>query len=435
MIPFWKNPRTDLSPLGSETAARTRILRNSPPPTKNPELTPPRRLPSARISPIRAGDVLSPRQPEQIHDTMNRLLTLLFALGLLAVPTFGQTADGPSGSASAEYTFRFVAGDDMFYIPWNGNGEELDRLIACIAENRAAILDGAVPVEVEGRCTSQPSAAENLAVAKTRSNRVKTEMILRGGLTEACFTTKNLASGGNLVTVRIVIPAGPSEAEREAQRRAAEEAERLAAEKRAEAERLAAEREREERLAAARAEAEREAREPVVRVEEPAEPEACAMGLDLRTNLLRWATLTPDLGVEWHISDRWSLGVGGSWTSWSWSDKDRRYALWEVAPEVRYYMGAQRRGYLGAMFKAGAFNYKLSETGRQGDLVGGGLTGGYILPLGKRLALDFSLGLGCLHADYEKYRVIDGVRVRQGSETRNWWGPVHAGISLKWNLF
>lgn len=163
---------------------------------------------------------------------MNRLLTLLFALGLLAVPTFGQTADGPSGSAPAEYTFRFVADDDMFYIPWNGNGEELDRLLACIAENRAAILDGAVPVEVEGRCSSQPSAAENLAVAKTRSNRVKTEMILRGGLTEACFTTKNLASGGNLVTVRIVIPAGPSEAEREAQRRAAEEAEaeRLAAE-------------------------------------------------------------------------------------------------------------------------------------------------------------------------------------------------------------
>ena len=435
MIPFWKNPRTDLSPLGDETVARTRIRRNSPPPTKNPELTPPRRLPSARISPIRAGDVLSPRQPEQIHDTMNRLLTLLFALGLLAVPTFGQTADGPSGSAPAEYTFRFVADDDMFYIPWNGNGEELDRLIACIAENRAAILDGAVPVEVEGRCSSQPSAAENLAIAKTRSNRVKTEMILRGGLTEACFTTKNLASGGNLVTVRIVIPAGPSEAEREAQRRAAEEAEaeRLAAEKRAEAERLAAE--REERLAAEEAEAEREAREPVVRIEEPAEPEACAMGLDLRANLLRWATLTPDLGVEWHISDRWSLGVGGSWTSWSWSDKDRRYALWEVAPEVRYYMGAQRRGYLGAMFKAGAFNYKLSETGRQGDILGGGLTGGYILPLGKRLALDFSLGLGCLHADYEKYRVIDGVRVRQGSETRNWWGPVHAGISLKWNLF
>ena len=358
---------------------------------------------------------------------MNRLLTLLFALGLLAVPTFGQTADGPSGSTPAEYTFRFVADDDMFYIPWSGNGEELDRLLACIAENRAAILAGSVPVEVEGRCTSQPSAAENLAVAKTRSNRVKTEMILRGGLSEACFTTKNHASGGNLVTVRIVIPAGEPEAGLEAQRSAAKEAEagRLAAEKRAEA----------ERLAAARAEAEREAREPVVRVEGPAEPEACAMGLDLRANLLRWATLTPDLGLEWRICPSWGIAVNGSWTSWSWNDKDRRYALWEVAPEIRYYMGEKKAWYLGAMFKAGQFNYKLSETGKQGDLMGGGITAGYQLRLNKALALDFNLGLGYLNADFEKYEVIDGVRVRCGNETKNWCGPINAGVTLVWKLF
>ena len=56
-------------------------------------------------------------------------------------------------------------------------------------------------------------------------------------------------------------------------------------------------------------------------------------------------------------------------TSWTWSDKDRRYALWEVAPEVRYYMGEKKAWYLGAMFKAGQFNYKLSETGKQGDLM------------------------------------------------------------------
>ena len=369
---------------------------------------------------------------------MNRLLTLLFALGLLVGPTFGQTADNPSDPVPAEYTFRFVAGDDMFYIPWNGNGEELDRLLACIAENRAAIVDGTVPVLVDGYCTSQPSEAENLAMAKTRSNRVKTEMILRGGLTEACFRTQNHADKGNFVTVRLVIPATPSEAELEARRRVAE---RLEAEKRAEEERLAAERAAEERRKAEEAHRAANPTETVppvleeARDEEPEETEACAMGLDLRANLLRWATLTPDLGLEWHISDRWSLGVNGSWTSWSWNDKQRRYALWEVAPEVRYYMGRERRGYLGVMFKAGQFNYKLSETGRQGDLLGGGLTGGYILPIGKRLSLDFSLGLGYLNADCEKYVVIDGVRVRHGSETRDWWGPVNAGITLKWNLF
>lgn len=385
----------------------------------------------------------------------NRLLTLLFTLGLLVDPTFGRTAavpsdpSDPSDPARVEYTFRFVAGDDMFYIPWSGNGEELDRLLACIAQNRAAITEGTVPVRVDGYCTSQPSEAGNLAMAKTRSNRVKTEMILRGGLTEACFRTQNHADKGNFVTVRIVIPATSSEAELAAQRRAAEraEAERLAAEKRAEEERLAAERAAAERRRAEeageaeearRAAAETETVPPVLeeaRAEEPEKTEACAMGFSLRANLLRWATLTPDLGLEWHISDRWSLGAGGSWTSWSWRDRKRRYALWEVAPEVRYYMGRERRGYLGLLFKTGAFNYKFSETGRQGDLVGGGLTGGYILPLGKRLSLDFSLGLGYLNADYEKYTVIDGVRVRRGNETAEWWGPVHAGITLKWNLF
>lgn len=384
---------------------------------------------------------------------MSRLLTLLFALGLLAGPAFGQTAKSPSDPAPVEYTFRFVTGKDMFYVPWSGNDDELDRLLACIAQNRTAILDGTAPVRVEGHCTSQPTTAANLAMAKIRSNRVKSEMIVRGGLNEACFRTQNHASEGNFVTVRIVVPTGSSEAELEAQRRAAEEAEaeRLAAEKRAEAERLAAERAAEERrkaeearLAAERAEAERLAQQQAAaRAEqqeapavEPSTPKApTGTHLSLRANLLRWATLTPDLGLEWRICPSWGIAVNGSWTSWSWSDKDRRYALWEVAPEVRYYMGEKKAWYLGAMFKAGQFNYKLSETGRQGDLMGGGITAGYQLRLNKALDLDFNLGLGYLNADYEKYEVIDGVRVRRGNETKDWWGPINAGVTLVWKLF
>ena len=157
--------------------------------------------------------------------------------------------------------------------------------------------------------------------------------------------------------------------------------------------------------------------------------------ISLRANLLRWATLTPDLGVEWRICPSWGIAVNGSWTSWSWNDKDRRYALWEVAPEVRYYMGEKKAWYLGAMFKAGQFNCKLSETGKQGDLMGGGITAGYQLRLNKALALDFNLGLGYLNADYEKYEVIDGVRVRRGNETKDWWGPTNAGVTLVWKLF
>ena len=67
--------------------------------------------------------------------------------------------------------------------------------------------------------------------------------------------------------------------------------------------------------------------------------------------------------------------------------------------------------------------------------MGGGITGGYQLKLNKALSIDFSLGLGYVRADYEKYTVIDGVLVRDGKETKNWWGPVNAGATLIWTIF
>ena len=72
-------------------------------------------------------------------------------------------------------------------------------------------------------------------------------------------------------------------------------------------------------------------------------------------------------------------------------------------------------------------------TGDNGDRIG--ITAGYQLRLNKALDLDFNLGLGYLNADFEKYEVIDGVRVRCGNETKNWCGPINAGVTLVWKLF
>ena len=351
---------------------------------------------------------------------------------LLTLPAVAQQL------ADTVYTFRFVPQKDMFYVPWQDNGPELARLLECVASHKSDILDGRMPLYVDGYCNTLGSETENLATAKIRSNRVKTELIVRGGLKEACFITRNHATEGDFVTVRLTVPAketAATDAEAEARRKA--EAERLAAEKRAEQERLAEEQRKAEeaRLAAEKAEAEKTAQQNTLADTLSETKITTDYHLSLRANLLRWATLTPDLGVEWRICSSWGIAVSGSWTSWSWNDKDRRYALWEVMPEVRYYIGKEKRGYLGAMFKTGEFNYKLSSTGKQGDLMGGGITAGYQLRLNKALALDFNLGLGYLNADYEKYEVIDGVRVRRGNETKDWWGPINAGVTLVWTLF
>ena len=353
---------------------------------------------------------------------MSRKITLLTLFLWLMTVTFPVIAQQ---KADTTCIFRFVPQKDMFYVPWKGNDTELARLLEYIENNKATILDGKLPLLVDGYCKSQGSKAENLATAKIRANRVKSELITRAKIKEENFITHNYATEGDFVTVRLTVPVketAVTDAEAEA-RRKAEEA-RLAAEPT-----VAGRRERQ------KAEAEKTAQQNTL-ADTPSETKITTdYHLSLRANLLRWATLTPDLGVEWRICPSWGIAVNGSWTSWTWSDKDRRYALWEVAPEVRYYMGEKKAWYLGAMFKAGQFNYKLSETGKQGDLMGGGITTGYQLRLNKALDLDFNLGLGYLNVDFEKYEVIDDVRVRRGNETKDWYGPINAGVTLVWKLF
>ena len=346
---------------------------------------------------------------------MSRKITFLTLFLWLMTVTFPVIAQQ---KADTTCIFRFVPQKDMFYVPWKGNDTELARLLEYIENNKATILDGKLPLLVDGYCKSQGSKAENLATAKIRANRVKSELIIRAKIKEENFITHNHATEGDFVTVRLTVPVketAVTDAEAEA---------RLAAEPT-----VAGRRERQ------KAEAEKTAQQNTL-ADTPSETKITTdYHLSLRANLLRWAILTPDLGVEWRICPSWGIAVNGSWTSWSWNDKDRRYALWEVAPEIRYYMGEKKAWYLGAMFKAGQFNYKISETGKQGDLMGGGITTGYQLRLNKALALDFNLGLGYLNADFEKYEVIDGVRVRCGNETKNWCGPINAGVTLVWKLF
>ncbi|WP_087427230.1 DUF3575 domain-containing protein [Bacteroides sp. An322] len=332
------------------------------------------------------------------------------------------------------YIFRFVTDKDMFYVPFSGNDKELARLEECVERYRQDILAGKIPLHVDGWCIAGESEADNLAMAKVRSNRVKSELIIRQGLTEACFVTKNHSGSGDYVTVRISVPKVATAAQKDERQQAGQESADTQQEQReTEESRFVAEQIRADSMVVVHPEAYVPAETTGTAAEETSGTDSYT--LSLRANLLRWATLTPDLGLEWRISPSWGILVNGSWTSWSWNDKDRRYALWEVMPEVRWYLGEKKAWYVGAMFKAGQFNYKFSGTGRQGDLLGGGITGGYQLRLTEALSMDFSLGLGYLNADTERYDVIDGVRVRSGNETKHWIGPVNAGVTLVWKLF
>lgn len=363
------------------------------------------------------------------------------------------------------YEFRFVPQKDMFFIPYGNNLPELNRLCTVLQTHIDHLRAGRMYISVSSYAATAGSGTTAQRMAYLRNSRVKSELIQRVGITEEMFVTDRRIAAPYADSLREVVvvafPAGVEKIERIAGAKAAETVRsyyrKIEEQQQTEAHaRLAAEQQQQQELAAREAAASREAeaaRRKAAEAEEQRRADAERQRLEteeqarlsaeatakpytfaLRANLLRWATLTPDLGIEWRISRHVGILVNGSWTSWSWSDKDRRYALWKVSPEVRYYIGKENRGYFGAMYHIGEFNYKLGKTGKQGDYQGGGITGGYTLPLNRRLSLDFHAGIGYTRAEYDKYRVTDGVRVRGENQTKNYWGINQFGVTLVWSV-
>lgn len=197
------------------------------------------------------------------------LPAMLFALFLLPVAA--------QERADTAYVFRFAVQNDLFYESYGGNGEELARIEACVERHKKDILAGRAPLHVDGYSTVQPDEAANLAMARMRSNRVKSELITRQGLTEACFVTRNHAGRGDSVTVRITIPCGRGSAAAQEEVRRPAEPERTDAGRRDVPDRIAGERAEAERQAGEQAAREQAARageaSPAVAEAAKAEPE------------------------------------------------------------------------------------------------------------------------------------------------------------------
>lgn len=243
---------------------------------------------------------------------MNRKILFLALFLWLAAATFPVLAHP---QADTTYTFRFVPQKDIFYVPWGGNGEELDRLLTCIDSNKADILDGKLPLLVDGYCNSLGSEAENRTTAKLRSNRVKSELIVRAGIKEECFVTHNHAREGDFVTIRLTVLAHKGAVTDAAAARRKAEAERQEAAQRA-AQRRQAEEQRkaeEARRTAEQAEAERLAAEQQTG---QAETEHPASGQPVRTSISGWYAGLQG-GVPFGISQFSSFGADRARAGWT----------------------------------------------------------------------------------------------------------------------
>lgn len=152
----------------------------------------------------------------------------------------------------------------------------------------------------------------------------------------------------------------------------------------------------------------------------------------LRTNLLYWIGGVPNIGMELMLSKSVGILVNGGVAPWSIENPKLNWEAWFVSPEVRFYMGQQKRWFAGAQFIMGDYDLQVKSLGSNGSIIAGGVTGGYKLPLSECLDIDFSLGLGYGEFKYDNYR--NNNKGVGGFATKKWVMPTQAGISLVWKI-
>lgn len=155
--------------------------------------------------------------------------------------------------------------------------------------------------------------------------------------------------------------------------------------------------------------------------------------LSLRTNAIPWILLVPNVGVEYKIDDHIGLIVDGGWARWNLNSQNKYWRIWNVAPQVRYYVGEHKYNYIGAQYTMGEYNL----TGDQGKYIGGGLTFGHQFYASENLRLDLGLSLGYLYLyDKEKYHRKGNVNCcSEGKTSNGYWGPTTLSVTFVWKLF
>lgn len=161
-----------------------------------------------------------------------------------------------------------------------------------------------------------------------------------------------------------------------------------------------------------------------------------------KTNLLYWATGSPNFGIEFSVGRHWSINALVGYNPWHSGKNNASLRHWLVTTEVRYWQCRTFEGhFFGAQAIYGRYNLgqisflgsELREYTFRGYGYGAGVSYGYHFPLGLRWGLELVAGVGYLKLNYDKYRCVTCAE-HMGSFRRNYFGPTKAGVTLIYML-
>lgn len=162
--------------------------------------------------------------------------------------------------------------------------------------------------------------------------------------------------------------------------------------------------------------------------------------VSLKTNLLYWATTTPNIGIEAAVAPKHTVQLFYGLNPWKFSG-EKKIRHWVLQPEYRYWFCERFNGwFLGAHLMGGEFNAgevklplgifpALQRNRYEGWFAGGGITAGYQWMLSRHWNIEASLGVGYNYIQYDRFGCGYCGELLESGHT-HYVGPTKAAISI-----
>lgn len=351
----------------------------------------------------------------------------------------------------------------MFWADYKGNKEAIEGMSQLIQTNRSGIESGDIKVRVLGFCSSYGSVKENLAVAKNRSNQVKSYFIVHEGLKEEHFRTtnstrrwrglKDVIAVAYLFDVdhsgRLVTPDRQSDTALPVEPVVEEESSAPAKESDSTTESMtpsivpATEATPNIEEGASASDPLATSETPLDKQVEPVEPipsvqdEEPSYRWAVKTNVAYLAATVANLGIEYSFGEHYSIDLPVIYSPYTVS-RDFRLRFLAVQPEFRYWLRKPLQGhFFGVHLNMGAFNVAVNSNTRYQSpdgFYGVGISYGYVLPIARHWAAEFTLGAGYVYTKYDSYYNIPNGALLERGIRYNYWGLTKVGISLSYRF-
>lgn len=157
-----------------------------------------------------------------------------------------------------------------------------------------------------------------------------------------------------------------------------------------------------------------------------------AQRVALKSNLIDWATLSPNLALEMRLNGRLTLDISATTHPFSFTIADIKATHARLQPELRYWFNRpMARHFVGLSFLGALYNVRFKEHWYEGDMWGAGLSYGYAFVLSKHWNMEATLGVGMARLRAFDYR--EGEEKPDTPNLRKWSPvPIRLGLSFSY---